>query len=116
VRHVSYSSGSCLPAREGSETPRILRLRILPPYREGFGATTTCPTVFYGAWASGIKKSLACLLVQLGTHVPNARVPVSKVPDIRATMGLQDMRVGCAVNAHMTCRQAATMWLQCQTM
>jgi hypothetical protein len=40
VRHVSCSSRSCLPVGESSGAPRILRLRILPPYREGSGAVT----------------------------------------------------------------------------
>jgi hypothetical protein len=37
-------------------------------------------------------------------HVPNARVQVSKVPDIRAIMGMQDVWVGSAVNACKACR------------
>jgi hypothetical protein len=31
------------------------------------------------------------------------------VPDVRAMMGLQDVREGYAVNAYKTCRHAATM-------
>jgi hypothetical protein len=49
---------------------------ILPPYREGSGATTACPTVFCGPRASSVKKSLACLLVQLDTHVLDTRTHV----------------------------------------
>jgi hypothetical protein len=40
--------------------------------------------------------------VQLGMHV-------FMVPDVRAMMGLQDVRAGYAVNAYKTCRHAATM-------
>jgi hypothetical protein len=45
--------------------------------------------------------------VQLGSYVPNARTHVSKAPDVRAIMGLQDVRVGNTVNACKMCRQAA---------
>jgi hypothetical protein len=114
VHHVSYSSGSCLPTGEGSGAPRILWLWILPPCREGSGAATTCPVVSCGPWISGIKKSLASLSVQLGTHVPNARGPVSKAADVRAIIGLQDMHAGCAVNACRTCGHVTIVWLQCQ--
>jgi hypothetical protein len=61
-RCVSYSSGSCLPV-EDSRAPRVLRLRILPPYREGSGAVTACPTVSCGLRTLSIKKSLVGLLV-----------------------------------------------------
>jgi hypothetical protein len=56
----------------------------------GSGATT-CPAGPYGPQASSIKKSLAGVLVQLGKHVPNARVHVSKMPHVRAIMCLQDV-------------------------
>jgi hypothetical protein len=51
--------------------------------------------------------------VQLGTYVPNACTHVSKAPDIRAIIGLQDVRVGNIVNACMACRQVAIVRLQC---
>jgi hypothetical protein len=89
------------PCREGSDALRVLRLRILPPYWEGFDAATH-PTVPCGPWASNIKKSLACLPMQLGSHVPNARTHVSKAHDIRAIMTRQDVRAGCAINACKT--------------
>jgi hypothetical protein len=76
VCHMSYSSESCLPAGEGSEALRVLQLWILPPYREGSGATTVCLAVSCGPRVSSIKKSLADLIVQLGTHIPNAHVHV----------------------------------------
>jgi hypothetical protein len=34
---------------------------------------------------------------------------VSKAPDARAIMGLQDVRVDSTINAYMTCGQAATV-------
>jgi hypothetical protein len=43
---MSYSSGYCLPAGEGSGAPHVLWLQILPPYREGSDATIACPVVF----------------------------------------------------------------------
>jgi hypothetical protein len=72
---------------EGFGVPRVLRLRILPPYQEGSGAITrhVAPC---GPHASNIKKSLAGLPVWLGTHIPNARMYVSKAPDVRAIIGL----------------------------
>jgi hypothetical protein len=51
--------------------------------------------------------------VQVGTHVPNARAHVFKMPNIRAIMGQQNVRAGSAVNDCKTCRQAGTMRLQC---
>jgi hypothetical protein len=59
---VSHGSGSHLPAREGS-------------------SAATCPAALCELHTSSIKKSLAVLLVQLGTHVPNAHTQVSKSPD-----------------------------------
>jgi hypothetical protein len=47
--------------------------------------------------------------VQLGPHVPNARAHVSKVLDIRAIMGLQDVQAGSTVNACKKCRHAVTV-------
>jgi hypothetical protein len=75
-RRVCYDTGSCLPAGEGSRAPRVLRLRILHPYREGSGNATVCPVVSRGPQASSMKKHIAGLLVQLGTHVPNVSMPI----------------------------------------
>jgi hypothetical protein len=47
--------------------------------------------------------------MQLGTHVPNAGAHISKAPDIRAIMGLQDVQAGSVVNACKACGQAATL-------
>jgi hypothetical protein len=63
-----------------------------------------------GLRVSSIKK---ILLVQLGTHVPNVHAHVSKAPDIRAIMGLQDMWAGSIANTYMACRQTVIMQLQC---
>jgi hypothetical protein len=79
--------------------PRALWLRTLPsgrggiwrcqlsygsrPYLSvevGFGAATY-PMAPCGPWASSIKKSLAVLPIQLGTHVPNASAQISTAPD-----------------------------------
>jgi hypothetical protein len=38
-----------------------------------------------------IKENLACEPMQLGSHVSKARTYVSKVPDVRAIMGLQNV-------------------------
>jgi hypothetical protein len=58
-----------------------------------------------------MKKSLAGLPVQQGSPIPNACVHISKVPDVMAIMGLQDVRAGTVVNACTMYRQAATVWL-----
>jgi hypothetical protein len=47
--------------------------------------------------------------VQLGMHVLNAHVHVSKVLGITVIMSLQDVRAVSAVNACKACKQAATM-------
>jgi hypothetical protein len=83
--HVSYGSRHRLPAEVGS-------------------GATTCRMAPYGSRASNIHKSLAGLPMQLGTHVPNAHAHVSKAPDIRAIMGLHDVRVGSTVNTYKACR------------
>jgi hypothetical protein len=59
VRHVSYISGSCLSASEGSNAPRILHLQILPPCRGG-GAS-----VLHVSYNSG-----SCLTVGEGARAP----------------------------------------------
>jgi hypothetical protein len=69
--------------------------------------------VLCGPWASSIQKSLAGLPVQLGQHVPNARAHISKALDIKAIMGLQNVRACSAVNAYKTCKQMAIVQLQC---
>jgi hypothetical protein len=135
--HVYHGSGvPCVlqlwilpPSREGSGAPCILQLHILPPckgglwsatcptapdpapYREGSSVATAWPTVSYGPRGSNIKKILAGLPVQLGSHVPNARTPVSKAPDLRAVLGPQDLREGSTFNACKMCGHVATVWL-----
>jgi hypothetical protein len=47
--------------------------------------------------------------VQLGTHVPNVRAYAFKVPDIRAIIGLQDVRAGSVVNSCKACKQIVTV-------
>jgi hypothetical protein len=71
--HVSYGSRPRLSAGVGS-------------------GAATCLITPCGTRASNIKKSLAGLHVQLGMHVPNARAHVSKEPDVRVIMDLQDVR------------------------
>jgi hypothetical protein len=74
---MSYGSGPRLPAEVDSNI-------------------VMCPMTPWGPQVSSIKKSLAVLPVQLVTHVPNAHVHVSKALDIRAIIGLQDVRAGSA--------------------
>jgi hypothetical protein len=90
---VSYGSGHRLPIEVGSDIATNL--------------AAPC-----GPWDSSIKKILAVLLVQLGTHVPNAHAQVFKA-DNKVIMGLQDVRADSAVNICKVCRQTATVRLQC---
>jgi hypothetical protein len=66
-----------------------------------------------GPRASIMKKSLAILPMQQGSPDPNAWAHISKVSDARAIKGLQDVWADIAVHASKTCKQAATVWLQC---
>jgi hypothetical protein len=72
---------------------------------------TTCTVGPYESRASSIKKSLAGLPVQLGTHVPNKRVNVSKASHVRVIMRLQDVHAGSIVNTCKAYRHASTMRL-----
>jgi hypothetical protein len=65
VHRVPYDSRSCLLA----------------------GRAPDCH-VSCGPWDISIKKSLAGIPVQLGSHVPNAHAYISKTPDIRTIMGM----------------------------
>jgi hypothetical protein len=71
--HMSRGSGPRLPTQQGSDT-------------------ATCPTTIRGPHALRIKKGLANLPMQLGSYVSKACAHVSNTPDIRAIMGLQDVR------------------------
>jgi hypothetical protein len=102
--HVSYSTGPYLLAKVGSGAvmclvapyatfligralvpPCVPWLRTPPPCRGGLRCTM-CPTAL--DHTSVIKKSLAGLTMQLRLLVPNARMHVYKVSDVRAIMGL----------------------------
>jgi hypothetical protein len=73
--HMSYVFGPRLPAEVGSDVVMY-------------------PAVPCGPWASSIKKSLAVLPVQLGTHVSNARAQVSKAPARQRSQCLQGVQTG----------------------
>jgi hypothetical protein len=123
VRHMFYSSGSCLLAGEGSEAPHILQLRILPSYRGGLRRATypmaLDPASLPGGlrcrhrmscgflWTVGlryIKNGLASLPMQLGSRVSKASVHVPYAPDARANMGLQDVRTSSVIITCKMCR------------
>jgi hypothetical protein len=106
---VSYNFESCLPAGEGSEVSRVLRLWILPPYREGSVAATTYSTVSFGPQTLNIKKSLAGLFLQQCPPILNLHAHVSKSSNVRVIMGLQDVRVGTTINTCKMCVHAATV-------
>jgi hypothetical protein len=50
-----------------------------------------------------IKKFLASLSMQLGSCVLKAHTHVPYVPDVRAIMGLQDVRTDGVIITHRTC-------------
>jgi hypothetical protein len=106
--HVSYVSGPRLLAEVGSGTAMCLTALDPASLRGGLRAAMR-PAVPCGPRISSIKKSLASLPVQLGMHVSNTRTHVSKASDIRAIMGLQDVRVGNTVNACKAYGQTATV-------
>jgi hypothetical protein len=91
---LSYGSRSCLPTGRAPAPDPASLLGGLRRYHTSYGSL----------WAVGLKykKSLACLPMQLGSHVPNARTHVSKAHDIRAIMTQQDVRACCAINACKT--------------
>jgi hypothetical protein len=64
--------------------PRVPRLRALPSREESSGAAM-CPTTPGGMWTTGIKKVLAALGTQLGSHVSKARSCVTEAStDVQA--------------------------------
>jgi hypothetical protein len=106
---VSYVSGPRLLADVGSDAAMYpMAPGPHPSVGVGSGATM-CPMTSCGPQVLSIKKSLAGLPVKLGTLVPNARTNVSKKPDVRAIMGLQDVRACSVVIANKACGHAATM-------
>jgi hypothetical protein len=102
-------SGPHLPAGEGSGALHVLWLRMLPPCREGSSATTASHAAPYGPRASSIKKNLAELPMQLGSHVFKARTHVSKMPNISAIMCLQDVHAGSTFNTSKMCGHVTTI-------
>jgi hypothetical protein len=102
--HVSHGSGLCLLERRAPALPRVPQLRTSPPCRgelrrchvapaspprEESSGAATYPTAPSGLWTTGIKKGLAVLGTQLGSHVSKARSCVTEAPARRADMPLQ---------------------------
>jgi hypothetical protein len=125
MRHVSCSFRSCLSTSEGSSAPHVLQLRILPPYRGGL-RSAACPMALdpaslsrglrcrhhmpYGfLWAAGLQHKEKPM--QLGLHVSNAHAHVLKAFEVRAIMGLKDVRTGNTFNVCKTCGHVAIVWL-----
>jgi hypothetical protein len=90
-----------LPIRDGSGD-------TLPPCREGSDATMR-PAIPCGPWDSSIKEPSYHGPMWLGLRVYKACTHVSKVPDVRASIGLQDVRAGNAFNACKTYKHASTV-------
>jgi hypothetical protein len=124
---MSSGTSSRLPDREGSDaTTCAVALDPLGGLRCAVCHTAPDPASLHGGlWAamrhvvlcgpraSCMKKSLAGLLMWRGLPVPNARAHISKVPDVRAIIGQQDVWAGSTVHACKMCGQMATVWLQC---
>jgi hypothetical protein len=125
VHHVSDASRSCLTYKKGSDAatctmaPNLLGglrctacpVALDPASLQGGLQAATCPAVPCGPRASNIKKNLAGLPVQLGSHVLNARTHVFKALDVRVIMGLQYVQTDNTFNACKTCGHAATVRL-----
>jgi hypothetical protein len=105
---MSYGSGRRLLAEVGSDAAMCPTAPDTASLLGGLQAAMH-PVVSCESRASSIKKSLASLPVQLGTHVLNSHMHVFMALDVKATMGLQDVRTGNTVNTYKACRQAATM-------
>jgi hypothetical protein len=71
--------------RRALTLPRVLRLQTHLPTGKGSSAATRT-VVPNESWASCIKKGIAGLPIQLGSHVSKACLCVSKAPDTRAIM------------------------------
>jgi hypothetical protein len=88
--------------------PSALWLHTLPPCREGSDAAMR-PAIPCGPWDSSIKEPSYHGPMWLGLRVYKACTHVSKVPDVRASIGLQDVRAGNAFNACKTYKHASTV-------
>jgi hypothetical protein len=93
------------------------------PPEVGSGVAT-CLTAPCGLRALNIKKRLAVLTVQLGTHIPNALAQVSKAPD-RACMTCEqttqsmparhaDRKLQCNCSTALALSTTLLALLQCQ--
>jgi hypothetical protein len=102
--HMSSSTGPCPSAEVGSRAATCSAAPDPTSLLGGIRATTR-PTVLCGSRASNIKKSLAGLPVQQSAHVSNACMHISKAPDVRIIMDLQDVWG----NACKMCGYAATV-------
>jgi hypothetical protein len=71
--------------------------------------TVMCPAAICGLRVTSVKKRLACLPIQHGSSILNTHTHVFKASDVRAIMGLQDVRVGGTVKTCKACRHAATL-------
>jgi hypothetical protein len=123
VHHMSGGSGSYLPDKKVSGTAMCtvaldplggLRCVTCPAVSDPASLQrgpqdATRPTVPSGPRASNIKKSLASLSMQSGSYVLNVRAHVSKAPNIRVIMGMQDVRADNAFNAYNMCQHVATV-------
>jgi hypothetical protein len=101
--HTSLLKSAPVPSR-------VLWLWAQPPCQEGSGAATRL-VVPCGSRATNIKKNLASMPTQLGSHVSKSRTHVSKAHDVRSIIGLQDVRTVYAFNACMVRGKTPTMWL-----
>jgi hypothetical protein len=109
--HVSYGSEPRLPIEVGSSAATC---PIAPDLASRLRWASTLPRVprVYAPRASSIKKNLANLPMQLGTHILNTRAHVSKAPHIRAIMRLQYVQSGNVINTYKACGQTSTVRLQ----
>jgi hypothetical protein len=101
-------SGPRLPSREGYDA---IVCPTAPNPASPMGGLRRCHASRGSLWAMGHKhKEKPNWHTYVASPcVSKARVHVSKTPDNRAIMGVQDVWVGSAFNACKTCGQMATM-------
>jgi hypothetical protein len=100
-----FDTATCTVAPDPRGGLQCITCPMTPDPVSLLGGLRRCHVSCGSLWATCLKhkKSLAGQTIQLGSHVSNARMHVFEAPDVRAIMSLQDIRVGYAFNACMTC-------------
>jgi hypothetical protein len=108
---MSYGSGPCLLGEVSSGAATCPMAPDLTSWLR-WAPMLSCVSRFPVGCGPQAQKSLAGLLVQLGTHVPNACAHISIAPNVRDIMGLQDVWAGAVI---MTCKSCGHALQYCAT-